>query len=233
MRTEQQIFNDLAALCATPGYAHALAFLCFRDQVVKYDEELRGDDYAKLFSFDRLIRTEISTLLGLMARVPLDLSLPSQEQIASLIQRSEALLKELHETMAAPIAKVFEAALSDPSIDPFATAEAMREPIFYSAESAYSFQYRDLAPRKYLRDADWLQKHKGFSIAETRMVVKAILAFLNEHCKANLFGLRALPQDQWTILGSFTFSVADDILLFRKCCAWKLRSPECPTPTTC
>lgn len=84
MRTEQQVFDELAGLCASPGYAHALAFLCFRHNVVGYGGELRGEDYAKLFSQERLIRTEMSTLLGLMARVPLDLSLPSQPQIQTL-----------------------------------------------------------------------------------------------------------------------------------------------------
>ena len=205
MRTEKQVFDDLATLCASPGYAHALAFLCYRDHIVRYGDDLRGEDFAKLFSFDRLIRTEVSTLLGLMARVPLDLALPSQTQIASLIERSDALLKELHETMTAPWLE----GLRDPSINPFASAEAMREPIFYGAESAYSFQYRDLAPRKYAHDADWLQKNKGFSIAEANLVVKTVLAFLNERLMSTLWGLRSLPQDQWTLLDGFTFSGAD------------------------
>jgi hypothetical protein len=209
MRTEQQIFNDLAVLCASPGYAHALAFLCLQNNMVSYGDELRGEDYAKLFSFSRLIRTEISTLLGLMARVPLDLSLPSPQQIQSLTERSHALLGELHEAIVAPFEKQFQAALGDPSANPFGSAEAMREPIFYGAESAYSFQYRDLAPRKYARDADWLQRNKGFSIAEANAVVKAILAFLNEHIMATLRGLRALPPNQWTLLDGFTFSAAD------------------------
>lgn len=210
MRTEQQVFDDLAALCATPGYAHALAFLCFRYNVVGYGDELRGEDYAKLFAFDRLIRTEISTLLGLVARVPLDLTLPSQQQIATLIERSEALLKELHEAMMAPFAETFRAALGDPNAaNPFTSAEAMREPIFYGAESAYSFQYRDLAQKKYALDVGWLKRSKGFTIEEARAVVKAIAAFLNNHLMTTLQGLRSLPPDQWTLLNGFTFSVGD------------------------
>jgi hypothetical protein len=66
-RPEQDIFDDLALLCVSGGYIHAIASFCFRDHVVGFGDELRGEDYAKLFSFDRLIRTEISTLIGLDA----------------------------------------------------------------------------------------------------------------------------------------------------------------------
>jgi hypothetical protein len=35
-RTEQQLFDELAALCSSPGYAHAIAYFCMRDSVVSY-----------------------------------------------------------------------------------------------------------------------------------------------------------------------------------------------------
>lgn len=209
VRTEQQIFNDLGALCATPGYAHALAFLCFRDSFVKYGEELSGQDYAKLFSFDRLIRTEISTLLGLMVRAPIDLTLPDPQKFSALIAQSDALLKELHEAMMAPFAETFKAVLSEPHASPFTSAEAMREPIFYAAESAYSFQYRDLAPRKYSRDSAWLLEHKGFSVDQARLVAKAIMSFLHQHLMVVVQKLRDVPREQRTILDGFIFSAGD------------------------
>ena len=213
MRTEQEIFEELAALCATPGYAHALASLCFRDNIVGYRDELRGEDYAKLFTFDRLIRTEISTLLGLMARVPLDLKLPTPGEIGSIIHRSEALLKELHEAILAPFEEVFIKAIADPEHpNPFLTPGAMREPIFYGAESAYSFQYRDFAPQKYARDADWLRRNKGFTIADAQAVVKAILTFFHSHFVEFVRGLRDVPRERWTVLDGFAFQLADILL---------------------
>ncbi len=33
MRSEQTIFDDLAKLCSLPGYVHAIAYLCFRDNM--------------------------------------------------------------------------------------------------------------------------------------------------------------------------------------------------------
>jgi len=130
-RTEQQIFGDLETLCTSPGYAHAIAFFWFRDNVVGYKDELKGQDYAKLFSPNRLIRTEISTLIGLMARGAIDLTLPSPTQLQAQLENSERLLKELHNAMMQPFVEHFHAAVADrrtnPSslADPFETATAM------------------------------------------------------------------------------------------------------------
>src|SRR5687768_17065521 len=64
MRKEQEIFDELAALCISPGYIHALAGLCFRDNFVRYAGEMKPDDMAHMFSRSRLIRTETGTLAG-------------------------------------------------------------------------------------------------------------------------------------------------------------------------
>jgi hypothetical protein len=81
MRSEQEIFDELAALCASPGYAHATAYFCYRDHFVGFGDELKSEDYFKLFSIERLIRTEISTLIGLMIRAPRDLALPDPKKL--------------------------------------------------------------------------------------------------------------------------------------------------------
>jgi hypothetical protein len=87
-RPEQAIFDDLASLCVSPGYIHAIAHFCFRDHIVRFSGELRGEDYSKLYSFDRLIRTEVSTLIGLMLKAPRDLALPDQTVLTGyLVQK--------------------------------------------------------------------------------------------------------------------------------------------------
>lgn len=35
-RTEREIFSELETLCADPGYIHAVAYFCFRDNLIKY-----------------------------------------------------------------------------------------------------------------------------------------------------------------------------------------------------
>jgi hypothetical protein len=48
-RSEQEIFDELATVCQSPGFAHAIAMFCFRDNVVGCAETLKGEDYAKMF----------------------------------------------------------------------------------------------------------------------------------------------------------------------------------------
>ncbi|MCV9967399.1 hypothetical protein OIU34_36800 [Pararhizobium sp. BT-229] len=74
--------------------------------------------------------------------------------------------------------------------DPFQDGAAMREPIFYGGEPAYSFQYRTLTQVKYEADDDWLVKTRGFTIADALAVTKAIsdfhsVAFLSSVGNAN------------------------------------------------
>ena len=57
MRAEQEIFDELAGLCASPGYAHAIAYLCSRDNMIRYSGEMKAEDMQHLFSKSRLIRT--------------------------------------------------------------------------------------------------------------------------------------------------------------------------------
>lgn len=213
VRAEQEVFNDIAALCASPGYAHALAYFCFRDQVVGVGGTLTGKDYAKYFSSERLIRTEISTLIGLMVRAPRNLERPDEKTLDSYINRTETLLKELHDALGEPLRAEFEKTLAEPSraeeFNPFANAAALRESIFYSAESAYSFQYRDLAVQKYKRDEAWLVTHKGFTPTEAREVVVALNDFISDKLLRTLKEMNELPREKWSLLAGFQFTVAD------------------------
>jgi hypothetical protein len=126
--------------------------------------------------------------------------------VSQLIQKTEALLKELHEAILEPFVADFHAALADGTSNPFTKPGAMREPIFYGAESAYTFQYRDLADKKYKRDDGWLKKKKGFVIEDVTKVVRAVLKLQEQKLLVTLRGLKDLPPDSWTLLEGFTFS---------------------------
>ena len=102
MRTEQIIFDELASLCMSRGFIHAIAEICFRDTVVGIANELSAKELAAKRSQSRLIRTEITTLLGLTMRSSIDFYLPSPEILSDYINRSYALLEELHQTMLPP-----------------------------------------------------------------------------------------------------------------------------------
>src|SRR5690242_7598145 len=84
-RPEDEILADLASVCTSCGYAHAVAYFSFRDNVVGFSGELTGKDLQQLYSPDRLIRNEISTLIGLMVKKPVDYELPTPAAMRAYI----------------------------------------------------------------------------------------------------------------------------------------------------
>jgi hypothetical protein len=210
LRSEQEVFADLAALCVKPGYVHALAYLCFRDNIIPYAGEMTEADMQKMFDPSRLIRTEINTLIGLMVKADIDWALPAPQTLQEYANTSEKLLEELHHGMSgAAFAGLTKEAMAAGSFDPFGRGEALREPIFYSGESAYNFQYLDLAAKKYAADATWLLSQRGFTMDDARTVALAV-----EHVHSDRFvesgeRMRMLHPDEWTVLPCFAVTVAE------------------------
>jgi hypothetical protein len=48
-RSEADVIDDLAALAAKPGYAHAMAGICYRDNLVSFQGEHKSSDIEHLF----------------------------------------------------------------------------------------------------------------------------------------------------------------------------------------
>ena len=211
MRKEKEVFSDLSMLCSLPGYAHIIAYFCFRDNVISYKEKLKGEDTQHLFSMARLVRTEISTLVGLLFKGEIDLSLPIPSVFQSLIEQTEALLEEMHQSMISPII----ASAFDPSkmeladYNPFANGSALRERMFYCGESAYNFQYRDFAPKKYLEDDAWFQSKKDFSVNDIKSIVNCISLIQNQKLNSVLNDIKKIESKNWTVLPAFIFSVEE------------------------
>lgn len=210
MRTEQDIFDDLAALCSSPGYAHAIAYLCFRDNWVRYTGEMTVEDMSHLFSMTRLIRTEISTLVGLLIKGKVDYSLPTQAILKKYLDDTETLLEEMHLSMSAVMfAGLDPKKVVQGDFSPFTSGDALREPIFYGGESAYSFQYRDLSPRKYANDDEWLKVNKGFSIQTARDVVHAVGKAQDKKMTVTMHSLREVLPEERTVLPGYTLTVQE------------------------
>ena len=211
MRSEAEVFHDLAALCRSDGYVHALAHLCFRNNIVGYAEELSVEDLSPLLSSEGLIRSEISTLIGLMIQGEVNWRKPSAEVMQQQIDRTESLLQELHETFRPAMTAVLTEAMKSPNpeFNPFERGGLLKEAIFYSGESAYNFQYRDFAPQKYTADDNWLRINKGFSIRAARDVVRAVEKIQSEKIGSTLAQMARLPPSQWSILGGFTVGLSE------------------------
>jgi len=206
-RSEDEIFAELQALASEPGYAHAIAALCFRDNAIGFTSKLNANDLAKLYSNERLVRTEISTLIGLLVKSDLNLTLPHPEQLQLMLDRSDQLLLELHKAMVAPSFKIVSEAIQHKeSPNPFTRGDILREAIFYCGESAYDFQFRDFALEKYSADDDWLKTNKGFSISDAITVVHSISKILSNSIFQTLASLQEMDPLKWTMLPAYIFT---------------------------
>jgi hypothetical protein len=214
LRTEQEIFEELQALCTRPGYVHVLARIAVRDNMVVYDGVMTPEAMATSYDPKRTIRTEFTTLLGLMLRGPVDFTRPDLESEHRMLERTHALLEDIHDCLKEPMmAAIVEGVRQrDAGLDVdektiFARGDVMREPIFYGGESAYSFQYRDFAPQKYGRDDEWLRANKGFGIADAHAVVTAASLLPGEKLADLLPERDKRGKDDWTVLPGFALSV--------------------------
>jgi len=207
-RKESLILEDLTTLVGSPGYVHAIAHICHRDNVIHIKGKLKPSDMDRLFSRERLIRTELTTLIGLMVKVPLDLSLQPTAVVESYLKRTDVLMQELHNSMSYPMfASMFEAVKAGvPPPNPW-HGPGMREPIFYGTESAYAFQYRDFVPEKYGADDAWMLKSKGFTSGQARTITKTMCALMDEKGTRLLRDSRAANTLPSTWLPAFEFSL--------------------------
>ena len=206
-RTEEDIFNDLKEVCTQPGFIHVLAFLCIRDNLIGFEQEMSADNILEQFSESRLIRSEQSVLLGLMLKKDIDFTRPTNDEFCKMGGAAEALLQELHYAMAISPATLMGAIEDEES--PFRHARVMREPIFYGGETAYNFQYRDLAPTRYEKDNDWILNNKGFSVSDAAKLHNVISTFQNEKLTEHFLSFKDKKVDEWTCLPAFEFSVSD------------------------
>lgn len=213
MRSEQEVFDELADLCSRPGFIHAIAYFSFRDNMIRYSEEMKAEDMQHMFSRSRLTRTEISTLIGLLVKTDISYTLPTPHVLQTYLDRTEELLDELHRSMSAAFLSHLNPEDQHPEINPVTSGAVLREPIFYGGESAYSFQYRDFSQKKYARDDDWLKAHKGFSIQDARTVTHTVGRMQDEKIIATMEGMREVDPEQWTILPGYTFT-ANEVARF-------------------
>ena len=214
-RPEPQVLAELAALCRKPGYIHAVAHFCFRDNMILFTGAMKESDMRNMHSPSRLIRTEINTLLGLMIKAEIDWTLPAPKSLQGYIERTEELMEELHHCLSDELFSGLTKEALENGVNPFERGDALREPIFYSGESAYSFQYLDLSARKYAADGPWLQENRGFTINEASRVASAVAEVLADRFEETRQFLRTLPPEKWTMLPFFAFR-ADDVAMKAK-----------------
>ena len=209
-RNEDEVFSNLESLCHSDGYLHTIAYFCFRDNTLRHGEEIQKEDFLEQYGEDRLLRTEISTLIGLACTAELNVSLPTLSKIQECIEKTEALLLELHHSMMPDVSDMFRLDANnqlDRSYNPLNKGTFLREPIFYGGESAYHFQYRDLSKCKYKDDEEWIIKNKGYSIDELFIVIESIGSLQLKKVNNILSKILQKHPDEWTALDAYTFTI--------------------------
>lgn len=203
MRTEAEIFSELEEICASEGYIHILARIVLKDIITIYSGQIQESDMDHLYSKERLIRSEISTLAGLMIKSEINFSVPSSKNFQVLVSSTYKLMSELHKVLSAPF-RISPEELLKENIP--ARSSMLRELFYYCGESAYYFQFRDFVTRKYSSDNAWFVDVKKFSVNNYGEVLNAICSIY----QSNLKGLQGFRQgdgfDQSRILNIFTIT---------------------------
>ena len=209
VRKESEIFSELAEICASPGYVHVIAYLCYKNNLIQYVDTLTLEDMLQQSSGDICVRTEISTLIGLACKKQLNIDLPLPEVMQKYVDKTHSLLQELHQSMM-PLEYIFDPnKVGDQNFNPFKDGLVLRETIFYGGESAYDFQYRDLSKIKYEKDNDWFLKNKGVSTQQLIDIVMSIQSLQNNKANNVLQGLSDKNPDEWTVLSAFKFTAKE------------------------
>ncbi|MEW6520831.1 MAG: NERD domain-containing protein [Thermodesulfobacteriota bacterium] len=210
VRNESDVFKELEELCLSSGYVHAIAYFCFRDNTIRYADEVKPEDVLHQFSMERLVRTEISTLIGLACKNEIDDTLPSPDTMQEYISRTDSLLHELHQSMMPSPQEIFNPSkIGDDYFNPFESSSVLRESIFYGGESAYHFQYRDFSKEKYRKDDDWLLNNKGYLLDQAIGVISSIQTLQNDKINDVLHSLVERQPDEWSVFEAYTFTAEE------------------------
>lgn len=211
-RAEADVFADLERLCRCPGFIHAIAHMCMRDNMIGYTGQATGEDMLKLYDPSRLLRNEMNVLIGLLVKGDIDFSSPDQTTVEAYIDESRKLSEEMHGAMNAPLASsirgLFKGDTKD-APDPLQSGVAMREAIFYGGESAYAFQYRDFAPLRYGDDDSWIVENMGFSMKEAEIVARAAARTIDKQATAAIAKAKGNFKKLDSPLDIFTLTIED------------------------
>ena len=209
-KTEEDILKELEVLVTSEGYIHALAYLVYRDYKVVISKELESDNLGPLYSRNRLIRTEISTLIGFMIKREINFLLPCPSVTQIYIDETERLLEDLHQSMVSHFKIDYENIANKLDVKDFLSKpEVLREAFFYATESAYHFQYRDFSKIKYEKDEKWLLRNKKFSTCDVISLFDTIVE-IQTYKLNDLMGRRhKVALENLTLLEPFEFTIED------------------------
>ena len=201
-RNASNIIKDLEKLTQEEGFIYTFCGLVLRSLWTSPDE------VADIDWREQPNLKELSFLLGLMVKHPISLNEPSSAQVSdSQFTSAVSLLEELHSALN------FSGEWSGSAVLPnyeswMNSGEGMTEPIFYSGDGAYGFQYLEMAGRRYAADGEWLKAHLGVELETVINITTKLQQLAND--RAELIGTSSSFEEMCErCLSTFTFILED------------------------
>jgi len=192
-RDSKEIINDLKKLVKSVGYIYTLCL------IVMDDFHFEAENMHKVNYRARLNKNEVSFLCGLLIQESISLTKPESPFILTeLKKRTYSLMEELHTSINKPIIDKMKHIIENKDSrvyhdkkDFFGGENSFIEPIFYSGDGIYDFQYLEYLDKKYKYDELWLRDNKAFKFNETIKIVSQIKLLHQEKIgKVNFFWLK-------------------------------------------
>lgn len=180
-RNTSDILSDLKKLVSSPGYIYSLCLILHEDFYLDLNKIHEVNHYSKLSV------KECTLIIGFLVQQKIDFSFPKSPEVAfERTEQTYTLMKELQFSFSVPQFSKFQDMFDrqqkgeirednlEQRIDFFVKYGAMIEPMFYSGDGIYDFQYLEYLDSKYRYDSQWLLENRGFNINHTREIVQAI-----------------------------------------------------------
>lgn len=195
LRSTKEIIQEIKSLVDTTGFIYTLCLILVEDFHLNADEMHEVDFRA------RLNKNEISLLIGFLIQKEISLEKPEHPlDLISLKKKTRKIMDELHSSTMIPSINKFKPLIENlkkdinvsPSKEDFFGGEDMFiEPIFYSGDGIYDFQYLEYLDKKYKYDEKWLNENTNFYFDEVVEIANRIKSIHNEKFqKVNFFSLQ-------------------------------------------
>ncbi|GER59948.1 hypothetical protein ULMA_20560 [Patiriisocius marinus] len=182
LRSPKEIIEEIKSLVDTTGFIYTLCLILVEDFHLNAEEMHEVDFRA------RLNKNEISLLIGFLIQKEISLEKPKHPlDLISLKKKTRKIMDELHSSTMIPSINKFRPIIDNlkegndinPSKEDFFGGEdVFIEPIFYSGDGIYDFQYIEYLNKKYKYDEKWLNENTNFYFDE--VVEIANILFNNE-----------------------------------------------------
>jgi len=177
-REKVEIINEIKKLVDSKGYVYALCSIIFNDFYIVL-ETIHEIDHSKTLS-----TKEVSFLLGFLIQKKIDFTIPDTfEDVIQMKENTYKLMEELQWCLMKPFSDQLQKEVrKEHKSEDFnkrqkefwSKGEMFVEPIFYSADGVYDFQYLDFLGKKYHYDIKWLNERKKIVIDNVRRILPKI-----------------------------------------------------------